>query len=85
METILLIAVVGTLNLACFFFGAKVGQAVANGKEIEAPVVKSPMTAIREFQDSKEAKREQAKIDAIMRNVERYDGTSNHQEDVPRG
>lgn len=85
METILLIVVVGTLNVACFFVGAMTGQKVVSGKEIEVPKVKDPMTAIREYQDSKEAKREQEKIAVIMRNIEQYDGTGMHQEDVPRG
>ena len=81
---VLLIAVVGTLNIACFFIGAKVGQTVAKGKEIEVPVIKSPMAMIQEYQDSKEAKKEQERVETIMRNVERYDGTANGQEDVPR-
>ncbi len=81
---VLLIAVVGTLNIACFFIGAKVGQTVAKGKEIEVPVIKSPMAMIQAYQDSKEAKKEQERVETIMRNVERYDGTANGQEDVPR-
>lgn len=82
---ILLIAVVGILNIVCFFVGAKVGQTVAKGKDIEVPVVKSPMEAIRERQSSKEAKKEMERIDIIRNNMERYDGTANGQEDVPRG
>lgn len=82
---ILLIAVVGTLNIVCFFVGAKVGQTVARGKEIETPTIKSPMEAIRERQSSKESKKEMERIDIIRSNMERYDGTSNGQEDVPRG
>ena len=79
----LLVAVVGTLNIACFFIGAKVGQTVANGKEIEAPAVKSPMKLIQEHNDRKEADKEKEKLDVILQNIERYDGTGNHQEDVP--
>lgn len=81
---ILLIAVVGTLNIACFFIGAKVGQTVANGKEIHTPEVKSPMKLIQEHQDRKEAEKEKSKLDTILQNIERYDGTANGQEDVPR-
>lgn len=82
---ILLIAVVGTLNIVCFFLGAKVGQTVANGKEIEKPAVKNPMNAYREYKDGKEAKKELERVATIMNNIERYDGTANGQEDVPRG
>lgn len=81
---VLLIAVVGTLNIACFFIGAKVGQTVAKGKEIETPAIKSPMQLYQEHQDKKEADKEKQKLDVIMQNIERYDGTANGQEDVPR-
>ena len=82
---ILLIEVVGTFNLTCFFLGAKIGNRVANGKEVEAPQLKTPMQAFRERQDSKEAKKELERIETIMANIENYDGTSNYQKDVPRG
>ncbi len=81
---VLLIAVVGTLNIACFFIGAKVGQTVANGKEIQTPEIKSPMKLYQEHQDRKEAEKEKSKVDVILQNIERYDGTANGQEDVPR-
>lgn len=81
---ILLILVVGTLNIACFFIGAKVGQKVAKGENIELPQI-DPMKAIREREDRREARKEQERIDTIMRNIESYDGTGSGQEDVPRG
>ena len=84
METILLIAVVGTLNVVCFLFGAKVGQTVAKGEKIELPSV-NPLEAIREHNARKAAEKEQESIDVIMRNIERYDGTPQGQEEVPRG
>lgn len=84
METILIVAVVGALNVACFFVGAKVGQKVTKGEPIEAKLP-NPMQAIRERDDKREAKREQDRIETIMRNIEAYDGTAKGQEDVPRG
>lgn len=81
---ILLILVVGALNGACFFIGAKVGQTAAKGEDIRLPKI-DPMQAIREREDRREAKKEQERIDAIMRNIENYDGTGNGQEDIPRG
>lgn len=81
---ILLIAVVGTLNIACFFIGAKVGQTVSKGKDIELPNI-NPVTAYKAHVDRKEAEAEKNRLDVIMRNIERYDGTGNGQEDVPRG
>jgi hypothetical protein len=79
-----LILATGMLCVACFLIGAKVGQTASNGERIELPKV-NPLKAIREREDRKEAEREQNRIETIMRNVERYNGTSAGQEDVPRG
>ena len=80
---ILLALVVGTLCIACFFVSAKVGQTVSKGEPVELPEV-NPMKLIQERREKKAAEEEQSKIDTILRNVERYDGTSHGQEDVPR-
>lgn len=74
----------GFICLACFLMGAKVGQTVSKGEPIETPTV-NPVKAYREKEAKKEAKKEQERIDTIMRNIESYDGTSRGQEDVPRG
>lgn len=81
---VLLLVVMGAMNIACFFLGAKVGQTVAKGETIEAPSL-NPMKAVEEKRNKKQADEEQARIDTILRNVERYDGTGRGQEDVPRG
>lgn len=81
MEIILTILVVGTLNVACFFVGAKVGQKVVKGEAIELPSL-NPMTAYREAQSRKQAEREAERNDIIMQNVDNYDGTSAGQKDV---
>ena len=79
---ILTILVVGTLNIVCFFVGSKLGQMVVKGKDIESPI-KSPFKTYEERQERKEAEKKQQKLDAIVRNLERYDGTGNGQEDIP--
>lgn len=81
MEALLLL-VMGASNIACFLIGAKVGQTASKGEEIKLPSV-NPVEAVREHKEKKEAQMEQNRIDTIMRNIERYDGTSNGQEDVP--
>ena len=83
MEIVLLL-VTGALNIACFFIGAKVGQRASGGEPIEIPKPE-PMKAIREHRDRKQAQAEQERYDAIMRNIEAYDGTEQGQKDVPRG
>lgn len=78
----LIILITGALNIACFFIGAKVGQKVVKGEPIEAPNL-NPMKAYREIQEKRAVAEEQQKIDAIMRNIERYDGSGHGQEDIP--
>ena len=81
METVLLLAVMGAVNLLCFVIGAKVGQTVTKGEDIELPSV-NPLEAVREHNVKKKAEIEQDRIETILRNIETYDGTSNGQKDV---
>ena len=80
---ILTIVVTGVLCMACFLIGAKVGQTVSKGEEIKVPEV-NPMKLYREHQDRKAADKEQEKLDALMHNIEVYDGTSAGQQEIPR-
>lgn len=79
---ILTIAVTGALCIVCFFIGAKVGQTVSKGEDIHVPNI-NPMELYRVRQGRKEAEREQNKLDALMHNIEVYDGTSAGQKDIP--
>lgn len=83
---ILLITTVSVINIACFCIGAKIGT----GKEVK---VSSPAVIYREHKQKKEerleaerereeAKREIERLEAIERNVDRYDGTGAGQEDI---
>jgi hypothetical protein len=81
---VLLLAVMAASNIVCFIIGAKVGQAVSKGERIETPAI-DPLKAYREHEAKREAQKEQERLDAIMRNIEAYDGTGAGQEDVPRG
>lgn len=71
----------GIVNVLCFVIGAKVGQAVSKGEEVKLPTV-NPLEAVREHNAKKEAEIEQSKIEKIMQNIERYDGTGRGQQDV---
>ena len=81
---VLLLLVMGAVNILCFVVGAKVGQAVSKGEKIELPKL-DPMKAYREHQEKQEVKRKQAEFEAILRNVDSYDGTPYGQEDILRG
>lgn len=81
MESILLIAVTGTLNAVCFFIGAKIGQKVAKDEPIEMPTV-NPMKMYQEHIDKREADKEKKRLETILTNIDNYDGTGLGQKDV---
>ena len=85
METILLVLVIGILCIVCFFIGARVGQKVVKGEEIKAPSISklNPINIYKEHQEKEETEKEKNKLETILKNVERYDGTDAGQEDVP--
>ena len=78
---VLLIAVTGLLCVICLVIGVKVGQTVSKGEKVEMPNL-NPFKAIRENEARKKAEIEQEKINTVLRNIDRYDGTSKGQEDV---
>jgi hypothetical protein len=77
----LTVAVIAFVNLLGFVVGAKVGMAVKKDEEIKLPSV-NPVEVVKEHINKREAKIEQDKVDKIMQNIERYDGTPNGQVDV---
>lgn len=81
MELLTMVAI-SLLNILCFITGAIVGQKVVKGEKIELPKL-NPMEIYKEHQEKKEVEKEKDKLETILRNIERYDGTSAHQEDVP--
>jgi hypothetical protein len=84
-DTYILIGIVSILNIVCFFIGARVGQKVANNKELNLP---NPIKAIKEdiqaYEETKEAIKEQERLDTIAYNIDAYDGTSIGQKEIPR-
>ena len=82
MEVLLILAR-GFVCMAGFLLGAKVGQAVAKGEKVEIPI--NPLISAKERQTKQEAEFEQNRLNTILHNIDRYDGTSDGQKEVPRG
>lgn len=82
METILMILAISAMNVCCFALGAKVGQTVIQNREIELPSV-DPFKAYNKHQEKAKMDAQKSKIEAIMRNIDNYDGTAFGQEDIP--
>ena len=79
---VLLIAAVGVLNITCFLIGVNVGQKTSKGEVVEVKIP-DPMQAIRHNRERREAEREESKNEAILANIENYDGTEIGQHDIP--
>lgn len=90
MEALLLLTM-GVMCILCFIVGASVGQKAVRGEDINVTTITppNPFEALREREETrraeKEAKREADRMATILENIERYDGTSAGQTDVPRG
>lgn len=84
ISVVSVIIATGCFCLLSFVVGAKVGMAVSKGEEIKTPTV-NPFKAYHEREQKREAHKEQERLETIMRNIERYDGTGMGQEDVPKG
>lgn len=81
MENLLTAMITSALNMACFFIGAKIGQKVDKGEEIEVPTI-NPMENYRKYQESKAEKEEQRRMTILMENIENYNGTGMGQKDI---
>jgi hypothetical protein len=81
MVTALYIALTGFFCIASFVIGAKVKQKFDKGETIETPNL-NPLKAIRDNRARKEAEKEEENLKKVLRNIDRYDGTSRGQEDV---
>ena len=79
------ILLVSILNIVCFFIGAKIGLKVSKNEELKIPnPIKATKEAVERYEETKEAIREQERLDTIAYNIDNYDGTSIGQKDIPR-
>lgn len=79
METIVLILIIGLLNIFCFVVGTKVGQQVTHNETINVP---NPVKIVKEYKDSKEYKESQENLNAMLDNINNYDGSGMGQREI---
>lgn len=76
---------VSGLNILSFFIGAKVGQKVVQGEEIEIPhPIKEIKEDIREREEERATKKEQELFETLAYNIDVYDGTGLGQKEIPK-
>lgn len=80
MEALTILAV-GSVCLACFLSGVNVGQKVAKGEEVKLLV--KPAEPVPVQPEPQEAEVAKSRFEAIMQNIDNYDGTEQGQVDVP--
>lgn len=83
LEIMTFICFMAFINILSFIVGARVGQQVMTGKEVEMPKIE-PIKTIREYNESKENKLEQERNKIIAQNIDSYNGTPEGQLDIPR-
>lgn len=82
MEIILAVIVGGLVTYIGYFLGFKIGLAMREGNTTVKPFFK-PAKAEKVSKEEKEAaEAEKRKLDTIIENIEKYDGTSFGQKDV---
>lgn len=79
-ETLILCA----FNLLSFVIGAKIGQASVKGRDIRINPVKAIKEDIRESKIAKEDNLKKRQIDTMLQNIDKYDGTSLGQKEIPK-
>ena len=79
----LTILVTGVLCITCFLIGASVRQKVDKGEEVKLPNV-NPVEMYHEHQEKKEQRKKMSQREALLHNIEVYDGTPLGQIDIPK-
>lgn len=81
---VLLLLIMSASNIVCLVFGVKVGMSVKKGEEVKLPTL-NPLEIYKAHREDKAAEAEMKRIDAVMQNLESYNGTEAGQKDIPRG
>lgn len=81
MEVLFLLIMCAS-NIVCFMVGARVGQKVVKDEQIALPTL-DPMKVARDRRAQKEEERVRSKMEAILQNIETYNGTAVGQKDIP--
>jgi hypothetical protein len=79
----ILILTQGIICALCFVLGARVGQKVVRGESLEKPK-SSLVNPITEWNENKQAKKEQEKNRIIAENIDSYNGTPYGQQEIPK-
>lgn len=78
---ILMLVIMTASNIVCLVMGAKIGQQVAKGQPVKVDLP-NPVAAIKEHREESQTAAKQSQVEAILRNIDRYDGSPLGQEEI---
>lgn len=81
---ILLFVTMAVLNVMCVLVGVRIGQKVERHELIELPKIPNPVEVVSGIREERIGRAEREKLEAVMSNIDAYDGTSLGQRDIPR-
>jgi hypothetical protein len=81
---ILLFVTMTALNVMCVLVGVRIGQKVERNELIELPKIPNPVEVVSGIREERIGRAEREKLEAVMSNIDAYDGTSLGQRDIPR-
>jgi hypothetical protein len=82
--TIYELLILEIVNILCLIIGVRIGQKVAKKQDIQLNPITSIKKEIREAKDNKKNELKQRQIDAMLQNIDNYDGTGLGQRDIPK-
>lgn len=71
-------------SIICFIIGAVIGQKVSRQEKIELNPIKAVNKAIEEHKEQKEKEAADEYYEALMHNIDNYNGDSIGQVEIPR-
>jgi hypothetical protein len=81
---ILLFVTMAVLNVMCILVGVRIGQKVERNELIEIPKIPNPVEVVSSIREERFGRAERERLEAVMSNIDAYDGTSLGQRDIPR-
>lgn len=81
---ILLFVAITVLNVMCVLVGVRIGQKVERNELIDLPKIPNPVEVVSGIREERIGRAEREKLEAVMSNIDAYDGTSLGQRDIPR-
>lgn len=80
-EIVIVILAIGFISALNFTLGVKLLQKVVNKEPVELPTI-NPITLYKEHKEKEEMSKEQEKLNAMLENINNYDGSSANQKEI---